>query len=265
MNNNWKNADNIKITLLNQDKKIILNENHNGRVIFIDDNECEILDKNYINNKNNNLSWRHIFSYLDNDSIEKIMNEIQKEHMKKNVLKINHHISFNDYSYDCRRIIEEVYDCQYNHNDNPEEKKRKRDIVNEESWEIVEWDERNGLEEARRNVVCGNINKIDSKMKSLNYLKHYESIRYKCIFRKANGSMCGKQTNEKIRLMFNRQDDKKLVNYCNLWIHDIDCCGTHKRQYDNLKTQDKKYQKIEDTLLGIGYKEKNGILCKVCE
>ena len=264
MNNNWNNADNIKITLLNQDKKIILNENHNGRVIFIDDNSCEILDKNYINNKTNKLSWRHMFSYLDSESIEKIMNEIQRDYMKDKVLKIHNHISFNNYSWENRRIIEQVYNCRVDWtNQSRELNRQNQEIQDKESWEVVEWNERNGLEDARRNVVCKSIDKIDKVMKEQDFIKNYDSIRYKCIFRKADGKMCGKSTTEKIRLMFNRHEDKKLESYTNLWIHDIDCCGTHNNQYNKLD-YNKKIQKIEDTLLGIGYKEKNGILCKVC-
>jgi ribosomal protein S8 len=262
--NSWRNADNM-ITLINkQEEKIILNHNHNGRRIFIDDNDCEILDKNYINDKNNKISWRHIFSYLDKDSIERIMNDIQRFHMKTKVLNIRNHITFNNYSWEMRRIVEDIYDCHINYNEDNSERQRKREILEEECWEVVEWNERDDLEEHRRNVVCKNIDKIDKVMKEHDYIKQYDSIRYKCIFRKANGNMCGKSTNEKIRLTYNKRDDKKLESYTNLWIHELDCCGTHYNQYNKLKTQDKKYEKIEDTLLGIGYKERNGILCKVC-
>ena len=39
----------------NQDSMIVLNECHKGRAIFIEDNDCEILDSSYIKNKDNKL------------------------------------------------------------------------------------------------------------------------------------------------------------------------------------------------------------------
>jgi hypothetical protein len=265
MSNNWKNADNIKITLLNQDKKIKLNENHNGKVIFIDDNNCEVLDKNYINDKNNNLSWRHIFSYLDSESIERIMNEIQRDCMKTKILKIRNHISFTDYSWGLQSIVGDVYDCNLIADRSQKKQNEiKREILEKENWIVVEHRELNDLDDLRRELVSKNVYKINEDMWGDGDWRLYNSIRFKCMFRKANGVVCGKNTNSKIRLLINEEDDKKLENYCNLWIHGLDCCGTHYNQYDNLKTQEKKYQKIESTLMGIGYKERNGIMCKVC-
>ena len=154
---NW--IENINLKLMNEDKKIVLNNNHNGRVIFIEDNECEILDSNYINDKKNKISWRHIYSYLDNNTIEIVNRMVYQSIMKEKVLNIHYHISFNNYMWDLRRIIERVYDCEIFGNDSREERERKRKIIEEESWEVVEWDKRD-------NTL---INKDKFKLKSGNH------------------------------------------------------------------------------------------------
>ena len=252
MNNNWNNSQNIKITLLNQDKQIILNDNHNGRIIYIEDNECEILDKNYINDKNNKITWRHVYSFLDNNCIENIYQFLHRDIMKNVVFKIQPKINFYSHRYEMLRIVEEVYDCQYNHFDNQEEKRRKRDIVNKESWEFVEWDEVNILGESKCQFVRKNRKKLEKK-----YIEvEYRGVNSNCNFKKKNGQLCNKYATTQIKL----HEDK----YNSLIFNDrIECCGTHKNQYDKLNNN-QKTSKIEEVFGNLDYRVRNGIMCKTC-
>ena len=250
MNNNWNNADNIKITLLNQDKQIILNDNHNGRIIYIEDNDCEILDKNYINDKNNKITWRHIYSLLDNDCIDNIYQFLHKDIMKNVVFKIQPKITFYSHRYELMRIVEELYNCQYNHNDNQQERSRKRNIVNKESWEIVEWDEVNMLGEETNKMIGKNRKLIEDKLIE----PKYRCVKSNCNFKKKNGQLCNKYTTETIKLT----ED----NYYSLMFENrLECCGTHRNQYNKLN-DNKKLEKIEEVFGNLDYRVKNGIMCK---
>ena len=227
---------------MNEDKKIVLNNNHNGRVIFIEDNECEILDSNYINDKKNKISWRHIYSYLDNNTIEIVNRMVYQSIMKEKVLNIHYHISFNNYMWDLRRIIERVYDCEIFGNDSREERERKRKIIEEESWEVVEWDKRD-------NTL---INK-DKFITSNRYNILGSSANWKCKFRKSNGEICNKYGTSKIEL------EKDYFSY--LMGSKIECCGIHYNQYNKLNKH-KKNEKVKDIFSDINLVLKNGIMCK---
>tara|TARA_R110001592_G_scaffold52528_5_gene160805 strand:+ start:1652 stop:2179 length:528 start_codon:yes stop_codon:yes gene_type:complete len=111
MNNNWSNSDTIKNKLHNQDCMIELNT-INDKIIMIEDNECEVLDKKYINDKNNKIYWRNLWSFLDSESIEKITNYYYKDFMKNNILQIKPSIYFSCITdWKCRFITAKGGKC----------------------------------------------------------------------------------------------------------------------------------------------------------
>jgi len=67
------------------DDLIILNQ-LNDKTIFIEDNECEILDKDYIKNKKNKISYRHAFSYLPTEIIEKLYDAAMRHYYSTKVI-----------------------------------------------------------------------------------------------------------------------------------------------------------------------------------
>ena len=67
------------------DDLIILNQ-LNDKTIFIEDNECEILDKDYIKNKKNKISYRHAFSYLPTEIIEKLYDGAMRHYYSTKVI-----------------------------------------------------------------------------------------------------------------------------------------------------------------------------------
>ncbi len=69
------------------DDFIILNQLFN-KTIYIEDNNCEILNEDYIKNKKNKISYRHIFSYLPTEFIEKIYEEAMRHYYQNKVLQI---------------------------------------------------------------------------------------------------------------------------------------------------------------------------------
>jgi hypothetical protein len=240
MNNNW--IENINIKYMNEDKKIVLNKNHNGRVIFIEDNECEILDSKYINDKKNKISWRHIYSYLDNETTEIINRMVYQSVMKEKVLNIHNYITFNNYAFDLRRIVENIYECEVNSYDSRSERERKQKIQEEESWEVVDFDIRDN--------TLSNKNKfmLDNRYSRLGY-----SYNYNCKFKKSTGEVCGKYGTTNINL------DKEY--YSILMGSRIDCCGIHYNQYNKLNKH-KKNEKVKDIFRDINLVMKNGVMCK---
>ena len=170
--------------------------------------------------------------------------------MKNVVFKIQPKINFYSYNWELRKIVEELYDCQYNHNDNQEEKKRKRDIVDKENWEIIEWEEVNMLGEIKCNMIGKNRKLIEDKLIE----PKYRCVKSNCNFKKKNGQLCNKYTTTHIKL----HEDK----YNSLMFNDrIECCGTHRNQYDKMNNN-KKLEKIEEVFGNLDYRVKNGIMCK---
>jgi hypothetical protein len=237
---NW--IENINLKLMNEDKKIVLNNNHNGRVIFIEDNECEILDSNYINDKKNKISWRHIYSYLDNNTIEIVNRMVYQSIMKEKILNIHYHISFSNYLFDMIRIVEDIYDCKISHLDSRSERERKQKIIKEESWEFVELEVRDNTLEHKTTFIR------DNKNSQLGY-----SYNFNCKFRKSNGEICNKYGSSKIEL------EKDYFSY--LMGNSIECCGIHYNQYNRMNKH-KKNEKVKDIFRDINLVMKNGVMCK---
>ena len=240
MNNNW--IENINLKLMNEDKKIVLNKNHNGKIIFIEDNECEILDSKYINDKNNKISWRHIFSYLDNETTEIINRMVYQSVMKEKVLNIHNYISFNNYLFDMIRIVEDIYDCRVNHYDTLDQRIRKQKIREQESWEVVEFDIRDNTLSHKDKF------KRDNRISQLGY-----DYNWKCKFKKSNGELCGKSGVDNIKL--------DTDYYTLLMGSNLACCGTHRNQYNKMN-KNKKKDRIEEIFGDIKLVMKNGIMCK---
>ena len=238
MNNNWSNADTIKNKLDNQDCMIELNT-INDKIIMIEDNECEVLDTKYINDKNNKIYWRTLWSFLDSESIEKITEYYYKDFMKKNILQIKHSISFSRYSWSAIDIVEDIYDCKINYNENHNERMRKRNIKEKEEWIDIEYET---IDNMNKHKIRQNIKNREKKISS----------EYKCRFLKSNGENCCKSSNGMIKI------DKEY--YTGLLKENISVCGIHKNQYNRL-SEEKKKDKINEVFGSIGMIMKNGVMC----
>jgi hypothetical protein len=238
MNNNWSNADTIKNKLDNQDCMIELNT-INDKIIMIEDNECEVLDTKYINDKNNKIYWRTLWSFLDSDSIEKITNYYYKDFMKINILQITPSISFARYNWDAIDIVEDIYDCKITYNENHNERFRKREIKEKEEWIMVEYET---IDNMNKHKIRQNIKNREKKISS----------EYKCRFLKSNGENCCKSSNGMIKI------DKEY--YTGLLKENISVCGIHKNQYNRL-SEEKKKDKINEVFGSIGMIMKNGVMC----
>lgn len=248
--NNWKNSQNIITLLNNQDKMIELNT-IKDKIILIEDNECEILNSNYIQDKNNKIVWRTLWSCLDKDSIENIMNIYTRDYMKNVVFKIQPKISFYSHKYELMRIVEEINNCQYNHNDNEVERRRKREIMNKESWEIVEWEEVNMLGESKNKMIGKNRKQLEDK----HIETKYRSLSSNCNFTKKNGQLCSKYGTERIKIT---EDKFNTLMFGNRF----ECCGIHRNQYRKLN-ESQKINKIKEVFGNLDYRVRNGIMCKV--
>lgn len=248
--NNWKNSQNIIDILNNQDNMIELNT-IKDKIILIEDNECEIMNSQYIQDKNNKIVWRTLWSFLDKDSIENIMNIYTRDYMKNVVFKIQPKITFYNHKWELSKIVEEVYNCQYNHNDSNNERVRKRNLVEKESWEFVEWDEVNTLGESKNKMIGKNRKLIEDKLIE----PKWRCVRSNCNFKKKNGQLCNKYTTENIKLTEDKYNTLMFENV-------IECCGIHKNQYRKMN-DNQKTSKIEEVFGNLDYRVRNGIMCKV--
>ena len=116
---NWINK--LEDKQNNQDSMIVLNECHKGRAIFIEDNDCEILDSSYIKNKDNKLYWRHQYSYLNEDLNQYINQMIYTDIMKNKVLAIPRHILYfakyefyEHHTSESARVVMPIRKCCFN-------------------------------------------------------------------------------------------------------------------------------------------------------
>jgi hypothetical protein len=239
MNNNWSNAGSIKNKLDNQDCMIELNT-INDKIIMIEDNDCEVLDTKYINDKNNKIYWRTLWSFLDIDSIEKITNYYYKDFMKNNILQIKPYIRFGSYNWSAIDIVEDIYDCKISYTESNFVRANKRKIRDKEEWIMVEYETKDSM----------NDNKIKQSFK--NRKKKISNSNYGCRFLKSNGENCSKSANDLIKI------DKEY--YTELLKENINVCGIHKNQYNRLSDKKKK-DKIEEVFGSIGMIMKNGVMC----
>ena len=259
--------ENINNINNNQDKMVLLNNNHNGKVIFLDSNKVydtktgnmlktgdnKYVSKKVIKNKNNKLVWRHIFSYLNMDNIEKINQYIYMDIMKHKVFGIKPSIEYITWDYICSQIVEEVYDCRLDYrlgvNENRELKKQ---IKKKEEWVVIEYNVKNNATTDRREMLRKNMEKI-----SLKYTNNtpYFDISYKCKSLKKNGEFCLNSGGNRLNITD--------TDYQSALFSSIECCGVHINQFKKLNAikQNKKIIDIQDKL---GYKMNNGIVCKVC-
>ena len=70
------------------DDLIILNQLRGDKTIFIEDNDCEILDSNYIKDKKNKMSYRTVWSYLPSEVIEILYQTCMREYYNEKVLEL---------------------------------------------------------------------------------------------------------------------------------------------------------------------------------
>ena len=239
--NNWSNAETIQNTLINQENMFELNT-INDKIILIEDNECDVLDTKYINDKSNKIVWRSLWSFLDSNTIETIMNIYYKDIMKNTILQIKPSISFNNYSWDLGRMVEEIYDCKVSRNDSREQIIIKQQTKKEEEWIVVDY-----------SMVDTTLRNKDGFIINNRIKQNCLSYNWKCRFITAKGEKCGKSSSDNIKL------DKEY--YSMLYGSGIECCGIHKNQYNKLNDRKKK-NKITEIFGSIDMTMKNGVMCK---
>jgi hypothetical protein len=222
-----------------QDNMIELNI-HNGKIIYIEDNDCELCNDHYIKNKKNNLKWRHIYSLLPNDTIELINQLIYKDIYKNNVLGIHKPI-YTSRLYE-RGGDNILMDDKLNKSRQYTTKEQAK-IINEESYEIITIQPETNLmiDKAKRNKNWQNINICNMKMKNgkkcrCDYSKNIDIKKYG-IFVK---SLC----NYKEDYSYNYEE--KLYDVDGLGYDcSIRLCGKHlkpnSKNFDEFKTIQKFY------------------------
>ena len=134
------NVINNKVIILDTDKIY-----STGTKNMIQTYDKNFVSKKVIKNKKYKLFWRHIFSYLNCESIELINQYIYKYKMKVEVLGVRTYISvFEKIDWEVNRIVNEVYDCgvvyrnELTNNEYNTLRRNKRMIREKEEWVIVE-------------------------------------------------------------------------------------------------------------------------------
>ena len=260
--------ENINNINNNQDKMVLLNNNHNGKVIFLDSNKVydtktgnmlktgdnKYVSKKVIKNKKNKLVWRHIFSYLNMDNIELINQYIYMDLMKHKVFGIAPKVGMGNYNWDLNSFVEELYDCKISwSSDNQETKNRKKKIQEEEYWVEVEYYMVDNSVVDRSRMYSKNYREIGWKCNRKQ--NGYVGIEHKCKFIKSNGDMC-------LNGGYNQRVNITNIDYIIPLFRSLECCGIHKNQYNKLN-EEKKHKKIVDITTKLGYVLKNGVMCKV--
>jgi len=250
---------------------------HNGKVILIDSdkvydrkvgkmlktNDNKYVSKKVINNKKNKLFWRHIYSYLNEESIELINQMIYQYKMKSAVLGIENVVWFGR-SFHNR--MEDWLEVEF----------RKEDIFNcgDRDKRIDFW---------RKRHIRFNQNIRDKNTKSKNIQKNingcikYFSMDQYCCGIMGNGDLCGCESNETLntdRDYFNNQINKISFSEdsCIYTRRNgerrrnntkISLCKRHYNKYE--KMNDKTYNREVDKIYKkMGYELQNGYMCKSC-
>ena len=129
---------------------------HNNRVIILDTDKIysigtknmiklkcgNFVSKKVIKNPKNKLTYRHIFSYLNQESIDCILEQVWKHKFSIEVLKIGRMVDWRINPWESSDIVSEVYECgtnyKYLNGYNYELQEQKRQIHNKEEWVMVD-------------------------------------------------------------------------------------------------------------------------------
>ena len=202
------NVINNKVIILDCDKVYDIGV---GKMIKTFDSK--FVSKKVIKDKKYKLFWRHIFSFLNCESIELINQYIYKYKMKVEVLGIRTYISvFEKIEWEVNRIVNEVYDCgvvyrnELTNNEFNTLRREKRMIREKEEWVIVEKFEFNVFGEDSvydRKSFSGKSNRkikeyvldTNKQSKKLHKTLHIGNNTYNmediCMGLLGNGDICG--------------------------------------------------------------------------
>jgi len=276
---------------------------HKAKLILIDTDKCydrkvgnmlktadnKYISKKVIKNKKHKLYWRHLYSYLNEESIELINQMVYEYLMKNQVLKIE-------------RIYRFMDGWGWDHNNF-------RNIKDEDLWVNIDVEKRNIFDGANSfdrscsfddkyatfadktmsylNERIRDTNKKSKKIQKYfnqNTCNYFRMSNYCCGIMK-NGDFCGCSANENYRIdrdyyhkFINRHcfiDDaqKNSPHWHSQWEitqrrkrydTELKFCSRHFNQITNMEetAQDEYVDKIYRKF---GYELKHGILCKVCK
>lgn len=221
---------NITDTIIKQNEMCELSI-HNGKVILMDSSKVydikvgkmlktsdnRYVSKKVINNTKNKLYWRHLYSYLNQESIEMINQMIYQYKMKSEVLRIENIVYFGR-NYQLENIVGDIYDCKTT-GINP--------LTNRWGWNMNNLDER--MECKRREKIQEKEDWIDI---SINKEDLFNSSKFKMRFWKnchIKFNQNIKDTNKKSKhLQKNISGDLVWFNmsdYCNGVMGNGDFCG----------------------------------------
>ena len=209
------------------DDLIILNQLRGDKTIFIEDNDCEILDSNYIKDKKNKMSYRTVWSYLPSEVIEILYQTCMREYYNEKVLELN---------------VPRVRNYDIRNPENDPENAWYKQLVQKPS--------------GRWGYPTKTSKKIDNRpgqqYKLTPSLLTGVRVCDSCVCLTKKGKICGKKcmTNGwSLNEPFAEIDSFKLR-----------CCGTHKRVIDKMTPKQLK-DEIAKIMLHMGYVEKHGIWC----
>jgi len=279
---------NNKIILLDTDK---VYHNKVGRMLKT--NDKKYISRKVIKNNKNKLFWRHIFSYLDNDSIEMINQIINQYKIQKEVLQIAPKIIWNHYVnntnvWGARSIVEELYgrDVWGNSYRIPEE----------EQWQIFDWDKEDicGKEKVCLNLdtiakISNYVKKNNPKSKKIQKMGYYTKFfpEHHCCGILGNGDLCGSEIREEEnKFQIDSQYHKPQINGLDCYkrernygsnsddtyyIYDktqyhttLSFCGVHYNKYNKMGQKKFSAEIVPEIYNKLGYHLRNGYLCRNC-
>ena len=206
------------------DDLIILNQLRNGKTIFIEDNDCEVLDSNYIQDKKNKMSYRTVWSYLPNEVIEILYQVCMREYYSEKVLELK---------------VPRV---------------RNYDISNPKNDPENAWYKQ--LEQ-KASGKWGYPTKTSQRIRRRHHDRHPHSRQRSddpntCVCLTKKGKICGK------KCMTNGWSLNEP--FAEIDSFELRCCRTHKRVIDKMTPKQLK-DEIAKIMLHKGYVEKHGIWC----
>lgn len=284
---------------------------HNGKVILIDSDKCydkkmgkmlktndnKYVSKKVINNKKNKLYWRHLYSYLNEESIGLINQYIYKYKMKSEVLGIENIVYFNK-NYDIENIVKEIYDCSlynisYANNKIEYEKRMKKrmkedwievDIEKDNIFKSYNEDKRIHFWKNNRLQFNQNIRDKNTKSKKIQKnsggycgIKYFDMFKY-CNGIMGNGDLCGCESSEKLNIdrdyfndninhsSFNENGGEKCNRFKNSRLRnkvELSLCKIHYNKYNKMNEK-KLNNEVDKIYKKMGYELQNGYLCKIC-
>lgn len=314
---------NNKVILIDTDK--IYNVKV-GKMLKTYDNKY--ISRKVIKNEKNKLYFRHIYSLLPDDIITDIQQRIYKYIFQTKVLKIEKQIyCVKDNSFDIHNFNQEIFEFHnidttgrntftnggWNMNDDIEEQEfnRREQEQKKEEWVLIDtfktdlFDGRKlTFHKDNRKKFIDNLKKRNSKSKNLvKAINNYEGflsefdIKTRCVGLLKNGSLCGCDSIQHVKIRNHRHYFNKLVNHKsfnedasysnmieeginNIYISEnqerehnyilFGACGRHLGVLRDLRISEVGYKKdITTRYLNriyeqLGFEVKNGYMCKIC-